>query len=48
MANFYAKIINHYRFEYHIIFLASFVKINDEDQISDEIEFFINWILVKI
>ena len=42
MTTFYARLINQYKFKYHIIFSASFYKINEEDQRSDETEFFIN------
>ena len=39
---FYARLINQYKFKYHVLFSASFYKINGEDQRSDEIELFIN------
>ena len=42
MATIYARLINQYKFEYHILFSASFYKINEEDQRSDEIELIIN------
>ena len=42
MATIYARLINQYNFNYHILFSASFFKINEEDQRSDEIEIFIN------
>ena len=42
MATIYARLINQYRFKYHILFSASFYKINEEDQRIDEIELFIN------
>ena len=38
----YARLINQYKYKYHIIFSASFYKINEEDQRGDEIELFIN------
>ena len=38
----YARLINQYKFKYHILFSASFYKINEEDQRSDEIQLFIN------
>ena len=38
----YARLINQYTFKYHILFSASFYKINEEDQRSAEIELFIN------
>ena len=38
----FAKLINQYKFKYHILFSASFYKINEEDQRSDEIEIFNN------
>ena len=34
--------MNQYKFKYHILFSASFYKINEEDQRSDEIELFID------
>ena len=42
MATIYARLINQYEFKYHLLFSASFYKINEEDQRSDEIELFIN------
>ena len=45
MATIYAKLINQYKFKYHILFSASFYKINKEDQRSDEIELFNNLII---
>ena len=42
MATIYARLINQYKFKYHKSFSASFYKINEEDQRSDEIELFIN------
>ena len=42
MATIHSKLINQYKFEYHILFSASFYKINEEDQRSDEIDLFIN------
>ena len=42
MATIYARLINHYKFKYHTLFSASFYKINEEDQKSDEIELFVN------
>ena len=42
MATIYARLINQYKFKYHILFSASFYKINEEDQRSDEIDLFIN------
>ena len=41
MATIYAWLINQYKFQYHILFSASFYKINEEDKRSDEIELFI-------
>ena len=38
MATNYAKLTIQYKFKYHIIFSASFYKIDEEDQRSDEIE----------
>ena len=40
MATIYARLINQYKFKYHIILLASFYKINEEDQRSDETKLF--------
>ena len=42
MATIYSKLINQYKFKYHILYSASFYKIKEEDQRSDEIELFIN------
>ena len=42
MATIYARLINQYKFKYHIVFSASFYKINEEDQRSDEIELYIS------
>ena len=42
MATFYTRLKNQYKFEYLILFSASFYKINEEDQRSDENELFIN------
>ena len=42
MATIYARLINQYKFIYHILFSARFYKINEEDQRSDEFELFIN------
>ena len=42
MAVFYARLINQYKFLYHILFSAIVYKIKEEDQRSDEIELFIN------
>ena len=42
MATIYARLINQYKFKYHILFSASFYKINEEDQRSNETELFIN------
>ena len=41
----YARLINQYKYKYHILFSASFYKINEEDQRSDEIDLFINLII---
>ena len=41
-ATIYARLTNQYKFKYHILFSASFYKINEEDQRSDEIELFTN------
>ena len=37
-----ARLINQYKFKYHVLFSARFYKINEEDQRCDEIELFIN------
>ena len=42
MATFYTRLINQCKLKYHIFFSASFYRINEEDQRSDEIELFIN------
>ena len=42
MVTIYARLINQYKYKYHILFSASFYKINEEDQRSDEIELFNN------
>ena len=42
MATIYARLINQFKFKYHILVSASFYKINEEDQRSDKIELFIN------
>ena len=42
MATIYARLLNQYEFNCHILFSASFFKINEEDQRSDEIELFFN------
>ena len=38
----YGRLINQYKFKYHILFSASFYKINKEDQRNNEIELYIN------
>ena len=43
MSTIYARIINWYKFKYHKIFSASFHKINEEDQRSDETALFNIW-----
>ena len=42
LATIYARLMNQYKFKDHIIFSASFYKINEEDQRRDEIEIFIS------
>ena len=42
MATIYARLINHYNFEYHSLFSASFHKTKEEGQRCDGIEFFNN------
>ena len=39
--NIYARLVNQYKFKFHILFSASFHKINEEDQRSAETEIFI-------
>ena len=41
-ATIYVRIINQYKFYYHLLFSASFYEINEEDQRGDEIEIFNN------
>ena len=41
MATVYARLINQYKFKYHILFSASFYKNIEEDQRSEETELFI-------
>ena len=43
MATIYARLTNQYKFKYHILFSASFYKINEEDQRSDGTELFFNF-----
>ena len=38
----YARLINQYRFKYHILFSSSFFKNNEEDQRNNEIELYIH------
>ena len=38
----YARLINQYKFKYHTFFSASFYKINEEDQRSNETELYMN------
>ena len=40
MATIYARILNQIKFKYQILFSASFYKINEDDQRSDETELF--------
>ena len=42
MVTLYVRLINQYKFKNHILFSASFYKINEEDQRNDEIELFNN------
>ena len=41
MCTIYARLINHYKFKYNILFSAGFCKIIEEDQRSDESELFV-------
>ena len=40
MAIFYARLIRHHNFNYHILFSASFYIVNDEHERSDETDLF--------
>ena len=42
MATIYARLKNQYKFKYHTLFSASFYKINQEDQGSNEVELYMN------
>ena len=42
MATIYARWINQFKFKYQTVFSARFDKQNEDDQVLDEIEFFIN------
>ena len=42
MAAIYARLINQYKFNYHILFSASFYEINEEDQRCCKTELFKN------
>ena len=42
MATFYARLINQYKFKYRTLFSASFYRIDEEDQICDDVENFIS------
>ena len=42
LANIYARLLNHFKFEFHTLFSARFYEINEEDQRSDEIETLLN------
>ena len=42
MATIYARLVNQYEFNYHSFFSTNFYRINEEDQRSDETEFFTN------
>ena len=41
MANIYAEIINQCKFNYQTVFSARFDKQDEDDQVLDEIEFYI-------
>ena len=45
MATIHARLINQYKIKYHSLFSASFHKIIEEDQRSDEIELVIKFII---
>ena len=42
MSLIYVRLIDHYMFNYHKLFSASFYKINEEDQRNTETELYIN------
>ena len=42
LSNIYARLINQNKFKYHILFSASFYKINEEDQRHNEIDLYMN------
>ena len=42
MATIYARLLNQFKFKYRKFFSASFCKINEEDQRTDETELFNN------
>ena len=42
LSNIYARLINQYKFKYHTLFSASFYKLNEENQRSNEIELYMN------
>ena len=41
MSTIYARLINQCKFKDHILFSASFYRINEEDQKNDEVNLFI-------
>ena len=43
MATIYARLINQYKYKYQTLLSASFYKINEEDQRSDETEIYFNF-----
>ena len=44
MATFYVRLVNQYKYKYHIMVSAMFFRINEEDERSDEIELVTNLI----
>ena len=45
MSTIYARLINQCKCKYHILFSASFYRINEEDQKNDEVKLFIKLII---
>ena len=39
MAKIYARLINHNNYKYHTVFSARFIKLKEDDEVLDEIEF---------
>ena len=47
MANIYARLINQFKSKYKTVFLARFDKQDEDDQVLDEIEFYINLNIIQ-